>query len=302
MVCLFMSSFAMSALWLAGYVEEDTLVKRNWIQFNTQTVLDSEATSQHTTDNVDLPEDKSYEEWMGNLLSKSHELLYEKNRAAEWQEIEAETEEWFNKVESHKLDLALEATRVGDEEYLHEIETARAQSLLKASKEASVQVTSTERNVASSRHDFDLAYDLALVESDIDLSLFEKRTVVATGYTAGYESTGKHPGHPQYGVTFSGVQVRRDLYSTIAADPTVFPLGTILYIPNYGYGIVADTGSAIKGNKIDLYYETVEDVFNLWGKRTVDVYVISYGEGYVTEAMLDHYNHQDAVQVYLPKR
>ena len=75
--------------------------------------------------------------------------------------------------------------------------------------------------------------------------------VTATGYTAGYESTGKKPGHPQYGITYSGVKVKRDrnTLSTIAADPDVFPLGSILYIPGYGYGIVADIGSAIKGQK-----------------------------------------------------
>ena len=79
--------------------------------------------------------------------------------------------------------------------------------------------------------------------------------VTATGYTAGYESTGKKPGHPQYGITYSGVKVKRDrnTLSTIAADPDVFPLGSILYIPGYGYGIVADIGSAIKGQNRSLF-------------------------------------------------
>src|SRR6185312_15277556 len=89
---------------------------------------------------------------------------------------------------------------------------------------------------------------------DADWSQYPSKKVVATGYTAGIESTGKEPGHPLYGITYSGVKVKRDLYSTIAADPKVFPLGTILFIPGYGYGVVADTGSAIKGNIIDLYF------------------------------------------------
>ena len=112
---------------------------------------------------------------------------------------------------------------------------------------------------------------------------FEVKTVIATGYTAGAESTGKSPGHPNYGITFSGLEVQRDELSTIAADPKFLPLGTVLYIPNYGYGIVADTGSAIKGNKIDLYYETVEEVFSQWGKKEIDVFVIEEGEGQLTE-------------------
>ena len=112
--------------------------------------------------------------------------------------------------------------------------------------------------------------------------------VIATGYTAGYESTGKNPDHPQYGITYSGVKVRRDqnTVSTIAADPKVFPLGSILYIPGYGYGIVADIGSAIKGNKIDLYYATTKQVFKEWGKKEVEVHVIKMGKGKCTEEML----------------
>ncbi|MET3683642.1 3D (Asp-Asp-Asp) domain-containing protein [Alkalibacillus flavidus] len=118
--------------------------------------------------------------------------------------------------------------------------------------------------------------------SEVAFRQFPKRTVVATGYTAGYESTGKTEDHPQYGVTYSGLPVQRGDISTIAADLTEFPLGTVLYIPDYGYGIVTDIGGAIEGNKIDLYYEEVEDVYREWGKREVDVYVIEKGEGSVT--------------------
>lgn len=136
------------------------------------------------------------------------------------------------------------------------------------------------------------------LEEAIDFTQYPSKKVVATGYTAGYESTGKTPDHPYYGVTYSGVKVKRDLYSTIAADLSVFPLGTILYIPNYGYGVVADIGGAIKGNKIDLYFETVKDVYNEWGKREVDVYVIKEGNGKVTEEELIALNENEALQVF----
>ncbi len=105
------------------------------------------------------------------------------------------------------------------------------------------------------------------LEEAFDWSRYPVKKVVATGYTAGEESTGKQPGHPSYGITYSGVKVKRDLYSTVAADPKVFPIGTILFIPGYGYGVVADTGSAIKGNKLDLYYDTVDEVYSHWGKK-----------------------------------
>jgi Uncharacterized protein conserved in bacteria len=114
--------------------------------------------------------------------------------------------------------------------------------------------------------------------------------VVATGYTAGYESTGKHPGHPQYGITYSGVKVRRGQVSTVAADTKLFPIGTLLYIPGYGYGVVADTGSAIKGHRLDLYFETIKDVYKQWGKRTVAVQVLRKGNGKLSQTWLNQIN------------
>jgi 3D (Asp-Asp-Asp) domain-containing protein len=136
------------------------------------------------------------------------------------------------------------------------------------------------------------------LEEAIDWSNYQKVQVVATGYTAGKESTGKTESHPQYGITYSGVKVKRDLYSTIAADLRKFPIGTILFIPDYGYGVVADKGGAIKGNKIDLYYETVKDVYNEWGKRTVNVYVVELGKGKLTEEMLARLNENETMQVF----
>ncbi|MDA7028026.1 3D domain-containing protein [Bacillus sp. CLL-7-23] len=139
------------------------------------------------------------------------------------------------------------------------------------------------------------------LEEAFDWSRYPRKKVTATGYTAGAESTGKQPHHPGYGLTYSGVKVKRDLYSTVAADLSVFPIGTILFIPNYGYGVVADTGSAIKGNRLDLYYETVEDVYNEWGKKTLDVYVIKKGDGSVTESELFQLNEEESMQVFRQK-
>jgi Uncharacterized protein conserved in bacteria len=121
---------------------------------------------------------------------------------------------------------------------------------------------------------------------DAEHGPIESVVVTATGYTAGVESTGKRPGERGYGITYSGVKVRRGVVSTIAADPKVFPIGTLLYIPGYGYGVVADTGKLIKGRRIDLYFETPSQVYREWGKRTVKVDVLVRGKGRLTEAQL----------------
>jgi|SRR5690625_1584168 len=136
------------------------------------------------------------------------------------------------------------------------------------------------------------------LEEAIAMEEYPSATVTATGYTAGAESTGKTQDHPQYGITFSGVQVTRDLYSTIAADLDIYPIGTVMYIPDYGYGVVADKGSAITGEKIDLYYETVEDVFSEWGKKELNVYIVEMGDGNLTEDDLLALNEDESMQVF----
>ncbi|MDQ6600196.1 hypothetical protein E2K98_09870 [Bacillus salipaludis] len=136
------------------------------------------------------------------------------------------------------------------------------------------------------------------LEEAIDWSKYPKKTVIATGYTAGFESTGKYQGHPEYGITYSGVKVKRDLYSTIAADLNVFPVGTILFIPGYGYGVVADKGGAIKGNELDLYFNTVKDVYNQWGKKKLDIYVVQKGNGSLSEQELTTLNEKKSMQVF----
>lgn len=97
----------------------------------------------------------------------------------------------------------------------------------------------------------------------------------ATAYSAGFSSTGKRPGDRNYGKTASGTTVRRnpDGYSSIAVDPSLIPLGTKLYVEGYGYAIAEDTGGGIKGNAIDVYFDT-DNECNQWGVKSVNVYIL----------------------------
>lgn len=64
--------------------------------------------------------------------------------------------------------------------------------------------------------------------------------------------------------------------STIAVDPRVIPLGSLVYVEGYGYARASDTGGAIKGNIIDVFFNN-ESQCNQWGrKHGVDVYIVSY--------------------------
>jgi 3D (Asp-Asp-Asp) domain-containing protein len=96
-------------------------------------------------------------------------------------------------------------------------------------------------------------------------------TVTATAYTSGPESTGKRPGHPAFGLTATGVRPAEG--ETIAVDPKLIPLGSMVCIDELNSCRFAqDTGSAIRGQRIDLYMEKVPDALQ-WGVRQVKIRV-----------------------------
>jgi 3D (Asp-Asp-Asp) domain-containing protein/peptidoglycan hydrolase CwlO-like protein len=79
-------------------------------------------------------------------------------------------------------------------------------------------------------------------------------TVTATGYSMrGHTATGAPVG-----------------WGVVAVDPSVVPLGTRMTIPGYGEGIAADTGSAVVGATIDVWFPTVAQA-RAWGRRTVTI-------------------------------
>lgn len=81
-------------------------------------------------------------------------------------------------------------------------------------------------------------------------------------------SSGPLRGKPKaVGITASGTRVRP---GTIAADTSIYPFGTIMYVEGYGYGRVEDRGSAIVGNRIDLYYRTHAQAM-AWGRQNLRV-------------------------------
>lgn len=87
-------------------------------------------------------------------------------------------------------------------------------------------------------------------------------TMIATAYTAncfgcsGITAIGRAAGH-----------------GIVAVDPRVIPLGTHLYIPGYGQAVAGDTGGAIRGNRIDLGFNSHGDAMS-FGRRPITVYVI----------------------------
>jgi 3D (Asp-Asp-Asp) domain-containing protein/peptidoglycan hydrolase CwlO-like protein len=71
--------------------------------------------------------------------------------------------------------------------------------------------------------------------------------------------------------TASGMRATKGV---VAVDPRTIPLGTRLNVEGYGNCIAGDTGGAIKGNRIDLCFDTLEEMNAYGGYRNVRVEIL----------------------------
>jgi len=83
----------------------------------------------------------------------------------------------------------------------------------------------------------------------------------------GTQMTVSSTGYCLRGNTATGVPTS---HGVIAVDPSVIPLGTRMSVPGYGEGVAADTGSAVIGRTIDLWFSTCGEA-TAWGRRTVTI-------------------------------
>ena len=94
----------------------------------------------------------------------------------------------------------------------------------------------------------------------------------ATAYDMSPEENGGYAGQSATGVPLEK--------GVIAVDPRVIPLGTRVYVEaidgswSYGYAVAADTGGAIKGNRVDLCYRTQYECIQ-FGRRPCRVYILN---------------------------
>lgn len=101
----------------------------------------------------------------------------------------------------------------------------------------------------------------------VEANPFVKMTVVATGYSLVGDSQGSD-GNP---LTATGTYPTAN--KTIAVDPDVIPYGSEVFIPSTGQTYIAeDTGGAINGNRIDIYFNHGDEA-RTWGRQQVEIYV-----------------------------
>ena len=89
--------------------------------------------------------------------------------------------------------------------------------------------------------------------------------MVSTAYSPTISETDSDPW-----TTASGL---KSGFGVVAVDPKVIPLGSLLYIEGYGYAVAGDTGGAIKGERIDVFFYSPKQS-NRWGVKNVKVYLL----------------------------
>ncbi|PZG36639.1 hypothetical protein C1910_14360 [Listeria ivanovii] len=91
------------------------------------------------------------------------------------------------------------------------------------------------------------------------------------GKTLTMESTAYSGG----GTTATGINLSANPgMKVVAVDPSVIPLGSRVWVEGYGEAIAGDTGGAIKGNIVDVYFPNESSCYS-WGRRTVTVKVLN---------------------------
>lgn len=87
-----------------------------------------------------------------------------------------------------------------------------------------------------------------------------------TAYDQSVESCGKWA---QYGLTKTGT--KPNSLRTVAVDPNIIPLGSIVYLEGIGWRIAEDTGRLVKGRSIDVFFDNYYDAL-IFGRKNIRVY------------------------------
>ncbi|WP_353049860.1 3D domain-containing protein [Carnobacterium sp. ISL-102] len=174
--------------------------------------------------------------------------IAEEEVKAKEEKIEAETAGKEEKVSAAAIETKIE------KETATVTKTAKASSNDQAEskkQEATVETKTTETTKAA--------------ESTKTASKGKSIVVSATGYSTKQANLSTH--------TATGINLESNPM-VIAVDPRVIPLGSIVEIPGYGTFIAGDTGGAIKGNKIDIHFSTVQQANN-FGRKTITVNILN---------------------------
>ncbi|WP_088035411.1 cell wall-binding protein EntB [Bacillus thuringiensis] len=204
--------------------------------------------------------------------AKAQEIAKAKEEAKAQEIAKAKEEAKAQEIAKAKEEAkAQEIAKAKEEAKAREIEKAKeeakAQEIAKAKKEAQAREIEKAKEEAKAKE----ATKTQEVSKNNTQSAKRELTVVATAYTADPSENGTYGGRV---LTAMGHDLTANPnMRIIAVDPKVIPLGSKVWVEGYGEAIAGDTGSAIKGNRIDVLMGSKSKAMN-WGRQTVKVKVL----------------------------
>ena len=189
------------------------------------------------------------------ILNESHEVTLGDTLwdISKQYEVEVDELEEWNDLDSHII-------KPGEDLLIKHSE-AEKKSSKPATKVNSQEVKNTES--AETKKDSQKVKNTKSAKKEED---GQEMTVTATAYTANCEGCS--------GTTAMGIDLHANPdKKVIAVDPSVIPLGSTVEVEGYGTAIAADTGGAIKGNKIDVFIPSKSDAID-WGSKKVKIKVL----------------------------
>ncbi|MDA1533203.1 cell wall-binding protein EntB [Bacillus cereus group sp. TH254-2LC] len=204
--------------------------------------------------------------------AKAEEIAKAKEEAKAQEIAKAKEEAKAQEIAKAKEEAkAQEIAKAKEEAKAQEIakakEEAKAREIAKAKEEAKAQEIAKAKEEEKARE----ALKVKEQSKNNIQSVKRELTVVATAYTADPSENGTYGGRV---LTAMGHDLTDNPnMRIIAVDPKVIPLGSKVLVEGYGEAIAGDTGSAIKGNRIDVLMGSKSKAMN-WGRQTVKVKIL----------------------------
>ncbi|MDZ4415202.1 MULTISPECIES: cell wall-binding protein EntB [Bacillus cereus group] len=211
-------------------------------------------------------EEKVKEEVKAQEIVKPKEEAKVKEEEKAQEIVKAKEEEKVQEIAKAKEEeKAREIAKTKEEEKAREI--AKAKEEEKAREIAKTKEEEKAREIAKAKEE-----ERAKEASKNNIQSAKRElTVVATAYTADPSENGTYGGRV---LTAMGHDLTANPnMRIIAVDPKVIPLGSKVWVEGYGEAIAGDTGSAIKGNRIDVLMGSKSKAMN-WGRQTVKVKIL----------------------------
>lgn len=185
------------------------------------------------------------------LKAESERAAKEK---AEQEAAEKAAAEAAKKEQEKQTQAATKATS----EATTESKTSSSQTTNSSTSSSSTQASSTSSSTSTSTTS-------SSSEQTTQSSTTSSTSTSSSNKVLYMQSTAYSYSETGYSITASGLDLRQNPMA-VAVDKSVIPLGTMVEVEGYGIAIAADTGGAIKGNIIDVHFNTVEQC-RQWGRR-----------------------------------